>query len=295
MAGYGYIKVYRDMRGHWIWENPQYFKWWVDLLFSANYVDKKILVNGELITIHRGAFLTSEIKLAEKWNTTRKTVRKFLTLLQSDGMVVAEKSRQSGTMINICNYKKYQDAECVGTTSNTSKQRDIHDFSEATEHHSIQPYAHQGSQAPKHHREHNEEIKELEEGKKGNKTHADIAAIRDTYNFGKTLNPVVDDWIAYKLEKNQSYKPRGLKSLLAQIQSTVEKYGADAAVHAINESMASNYQGIVWAKAQPPTTPLYSHAHTHSSDNHFLNVLREMEAYEQPSYYEEWGEVIHND
>jgi len=291
MAGYGYIKVYRDMRGHWIWDNSLYFKWWVDLLFSANYIDKKILVNGELITIHRGAFLTSEVKLSEKWNTTRKTVRKFLALLQSDGMIVAAKSRQSGTIITICNYKKYQDAECLGTTINPSKQRDFHNISDVSEHQST----HQDSQALTQHKEHNEVIKEVDKIKKENKNLVEVAAMRDSYNFGETLNPIVDDWIAYKLEKNQPYRPRGLKSLLTQIQSTVDKYGADAAAHAINESMASNYQGIVWAKAQPLSTSQYAHASARPSDNHFLNALREIEAQEQQSNSKEWGEVVHND
>lgn len=81
---------------------------WVDLLLLANHSDKKILFNGEFIIVERGQYLTSMVKLAEKWKWSRPTVTKFLNLLEKDKMITRS-SDNSKTLITIENYGIYQD------------------------------------------------------------------------------------------------------------------------------------------------------------------------------------------
>ena len=64
------------------------------------------------------------------------------------------------------------------------------------------------------------------------------------------LLSAVKGWISFKAEKRQPYKPTGLKSLLSEIRNNAVKYGDIGVICAINESMAANYQGIVWDKAK---------------------------------------------
>ena len=58
----------------------------------------------------------------------------------------------------------------------------------------------------------------------------------------------VQDWIAYKGERNFKYKERGLRTLLKTISEKSTQYGDTAVSTAINESISSGYQGIVWEK-----------------------------------------------
>lgn len=67
-------------------------------------------------------------------------------------------------------------------------------------------------------------------------------------NFSEELRRAVQDWLAYKEEKRQPYKPTGRKALLAEIQNKAAVYGEDAVKTLIRESMSANYQGIVWDK-----------------------------------------------
>ncbi len=55
-----------------------------------------------------------------------------------------------------------------------------------------------------------------------------------------------NNWLAYKKEKRQPYKPRGLQSLVTQVKRYAEQFGDEATANAIRNSMASNYQGIVF-------------------------------------------------
>lgn len=60
------------------------------------------------------------------------------------------------------------------------------------------------------------------------------------------LEKSAKDWVQYKTEKRQAYKPTGLKSLLTEIQNNANRYGVPAVVSVINQSMANGYQGIMW-------------------------------------------------
>lgn len=104
----GWIKLHRCIYDHWIWKEPVKLKWWLDLILMVNHKEKKVLINNELIVIERGSYHTSELKLAERWDVDRKTVRKFLELLEKDEMIKVEKSRKLGTTIKVCNYESYQ-------------------------------------------------------------------------------------------------------------------------------------------------------------------------------------------
>ncbi|EBF6011849.1 TPA: DnaD domain-containing protein [Listeria monocytogenes] len=117
----GWIKIYRSLQEHWIWENEKYLKWWLDLLLLANHQDRDILINGELITIKRGQKHTSELWLSNRWNADRKQVRKFFELLKKNDMITITKSRQKGTTYEISNYNDFQGiSEEIRTTKGTT-------------------------------------------------------------------------------------------------------------------------------------------------------------------------------
>lgn len=69
------------------------------------------------------------------------------------------------------------------------------------------------------------------------------------------LEQTVKEWLAYKKEKRQGYKPQGLKTLLSQIKKNAERYGDKAVSDIIHQSMSSNYQGILWDRIYKARTP----------------------------------------
>lgn len=73
-----------------------------------------------------------------------------------------------------------------------------------------------------------------------------MLSVLSSFNFGEELEETVRDWLEYKREKRQNYKAVGLKTLLGQIKRYAERYGDDAMIELIRDSMASNYQGITF-------------------------------------------------
>lgn len=69
------------------------------------------------------------------------------------------------------------------------------------------------------------------------------------------LETAVKEWVQYKAEKRQGYKPTGLKSLLTEVANNAAKYGNPVVIDVIRKSIAANYTGIVWdwCRARQPT------------------------------------------
>ena len=113
----GFIKIYRSIFEHWIFNDAEKFKAFIDLIQLARWKDEKLLIGNKLVTIPRGSFYTSELKLAERWGWSRHKTRDFLNLLEKEKMIT-KKGTSKGTTITIENYSFYQDE---GTTEDTTK------------------------------------------------------------------------------------------------------------------------------------------------------------------------------
>ena len=47
----GWISLHKKIRKHWLWDNPIYFRAWVDMLMMANYKLEKKAYKDKIITI----------------------------------------------------------------------------------------------------------------------------------------------------------------------------------------------------------------------------------------------------
>lgn len=109
---YGWIKLYRTITEHWLWEDKPFSKGqaWIDMLLMANHDEKKFLLGNEIVTVERGSFVTSELKLMERWGWSKSKVRNFLKMLEDEQMIIKNSDKKK-TTITIVNYSNYQDTE----------------------------------------------------------------------------------------------------------------------------------------------------------------------------------------
>lgn len=92
------------------------------------------------------------------------------------------------------------------------------------------------------------------------------------WGFGPELTEAFSDWLRYKREKRQGYKPTGEANLVAQVRGKAQAYCESAVAELIRQSMAANYQGIVWdwLDKKPASAPARP-----QSGNVFLELLHE--------------------
>lgn len=108
----GWISLHRKIQDNWLWSDKPFSKGqaWIDILLLAGSEERKVFMSGEVIQLKDGSFITSELKLMDRWGWSKSKVRNFLNLLQSEGMIIKE-SDQKKTTIFVEKYNNYQKAE----------------------------------------------------------------------------------------------------------------------------------------------------------------------------------------
>ena len=108
----GWIRLHRSMMENPLWDDKPYSKGqaWIDLLLLANHKNKETLLGNNIVNIQRGSFITSELKLIERWGWSKTKVRAFLKMLEDVQMIV-KKSDRKKTTITIVKYGQYQDSQ----------------------------------------------------------------------------------------------------------------------------------------------------------------------------------------
>lgn len=121
MADSNWIKLNRGIWDNFIWDfdKPKFALAWIDMLLMANYMDKKIMFDGKVETIPRGSFITSMVKLSGRWKMDRGTVKRFLDLLQNDGMITytCNSRRTAITIVNYSVFQSFVDEYTAGYTT----------------------------------------------------------------------------------------------------------------------------------------------------------------------------------
>lgn len=204
----GWVKLWRKWRDHEMASDPNATLVFLHLLTEARREPKVNRRYG--YTLERGQCDLTLKQLAELTKLSVKEIRGALARLERYETI--KRGTQQGkqpAIITIVNFDTYNpDAPSEGSDTGSSG-------------------ANKG-QLP-------------EKGKKGKNTTA--------VEFPEELEPykaTVEDWLAYKREKGQTYKPKGLKALYG----SMVKLGAGLPA-AVEYSMTNNYSGLFAAKAAP--------------------------------------------
>ncbi len=118
----GYISIHRKIQDNWLWNEKPFSKGqaWVDLILLARWKDGKQLHRGKLLERKRGQVCCSMSWLAKRWGWSRDKVRRFMHMLETQGMVTLDATRHD-TSITIENYSVYQTSPTTdNTTDNTT-------------------------------------------------------------------------------------------------------------------------------------------------------------------------------
>ena len=67
----GWIKIHREITKHWIFQDAEKFKWWIDMLFLASYEDNKTVIGNKIVEVKRGQFLGSLSFFMKRWGISK--------------------------------------------------------------------------------------------------------------------------------------------------------------------------------------------------------------------------------
>ena len=117
----GFVAVFRKIQDHWVWDDPERFHAWIDILMSAQFADSEKIIKGHLVRVPRGTWFISQKTLETRWGWSKNKIRHFLQTLIEDEMVTV-KGTADGTFITVVNYEFYQNpGTAKGTAEGTPK------------------------------------------------------------------------------------------------------------------------------------------------------------------------------
>ena len=68
----------------------------------------------------------------------------------------------------------------------------------------------------------------------------------DESPLSEATKNVLKDWLAYKIERKEPYKPIGFQKLVSEVSNRTKKHGDVAVIEVMNRSMSNNWMGIAW-------------------------------------------------
>ena len=237
----GWIKLYRQLQDCWIWLDKEPFdkrSAWVDLLLTANHSDKKILFNGELITVKRGQILTSVRKLSAKWKWSVNKVYRFLKLLESDEMLQKE-SDKDRTLLTIINYSIFQCCEYTNENSNGNTNGNSDEYTSETP-------TETPTNTPT---EHKQECKEYKNDKNVKNEKKERKGQAVYYPNDELLNNAFKEFLTMR---NKIKKPLATKQALTRMMNKIEKLSGgdnDLAIKILNQSTDHCWQDVYELKS----------------------------------------------
>lgn len=127
----GWIRLHRKLRDHWLWDNKEVkskFEAWIDLIMMASHEERSVYMKEQLVIIKRGEVCCSLNTFAKRWKWSTGKVRRFISVLKTDTMVVQRTTRVA-THLSICNYDTYQgerheDGTPNGMSNDTQTKRE---------------------------------------------------------------------------------------------------------------------------------------------------------------------------
>lgn len=215
----GWILLHRSLNRHWIWQDPEKLRAWLDILLECNHSEKSVMIGMELMTVQRGGTIKSMKTWAQRWGWSRSKVMRFFKCLENDSMVTLKPNNKT-THLTVCNYDSYQDYR----TSN-EHQMNIKRTSD------------------EHQTNTNKEVKELKETKESNKA--------QKINLPFASEPFKASWLEWEKHRQEIKKkltPMAVKKQFNFLASLTEQ----EAIESIETSIQNGYTGLFPPKNSKP-------------------------------------------
>lgn len=239
-----FLPLSRKLMKHWLWEDKPFSKGqaWIDLLMLANYTEKKKPKNGEIITYKRGNVNFSMKQLADRWGWDRRTVKRFLDLLENDNMVSTD-STTHGTTITIVNYEVFNGScttECI-----TNSTTNAHQIAQQDAQQNVQPIVQQMLTTNKDKNINNEE--EREESKEDKKQKEGKPKKKEPTVYYPNDELLDSAFKEFLVMRNKIKKPIATKQALTRMMNRIEKLSGgdnDLAIKILNQSTDHCWQDV---------------------------------------------------
>lgn len=105
----GWFRLYRDITEHWIYQDAEYLKVWIEMLVRARHSEEASteLIEGQLVTIQQGEFIFGRPGWAKRLGVSEQKLRTLLKKLINDEMIELTSRFNKFSLYRVKNYQNY--------------------------------------------------------------------------------------------------------------------------------------------------------------------------------------------
>lgn len=243
----GWIKVDRGIMDNTLWKSTSPFdvrSAWIDLLLMANFTDGEMHSRGRVQKIKRGQLHTSVIELANRWRWSRNKVRRYLSLLEAEGMI-NQNGAPNGTTITLVKYEVYQGGGQTDETPNESSN----ESSNGTTDESTDGTSNESSNGTRYKKDKKgkEELRRENKGNKGKNIEPPY------FPNDELLDEAFAKYINYRKEAKIKTTSEAIKLEMKRVQD-LSGGDNDKAIAIINQTISRGWRGLFELKEDKPKT-----------------------------------------
>lgn len=214
----GWVKLHRKLLDNPVaCRDSDYLAVWILLLLEATHDEIPKVFKGKKIILKPGQLITGRKHISQKLVIGESKVQRILSCYESEHQIEQQTSNKN-RLISIVKWDEYQQSEQQNETQMNNKR--------TTDEQPVNTY---------------KNVKN-DKNVKNNKPPNPLAQ----FSFSPEVESAISEWLSYKAERGQSYKPRGLNTLIKKIKENVELHGDTAVVANIDRSISNNWAGLFW-------------------------------------------------
>lgn len=105
----GFIGIDRGLRDHWIYQDSEYLKVWMEMLFLARFSEEPHteLIDGDIIKVEYGQFIFGRIKWSQRLRIGEQRLRTLMTKLKKEQMIELVLEHRKCSVYALVNYAKF--------------------------------------------------------------------------------------------------------------------------------------------------------------------------------------------
>lgn len=118
----GWIRLYRSIQNKGWYSDSEYVHLWVHLLINANHKGKEFLLNGEIVRLKSGQFITGRKKLSEETGIKEWKIEIILKCFETDKQI-QQQTNSRNRLISIVSWDLYQNSQQQTDSKPTASQQ----------------------------------------------------------------------------------------------------------------------------------------------------------------------------
>jgi hypothetical protein len=105
----GFIGIDRGLRDHWIYQDAEYLKVWMEMLFLARFSEEPHteLIDGDIIQVEYGQFIFGRVKWSQRLKVGEQRLRTLINKLKKEQMIELVLEHRKCSVYALCNYAKF--------------------------------------------------------------------------------------------------------------------------------------------------------------------------------------------